>query len=47
MGKEQSGNRNGSVLDPVAERTLQSRREKSLGLLKDKGMIPRQIKKVS
>jgi hypothetical protein len=47
MDEEQSGNRNGSVMDPVAERTTQSRREKTPVVLEDKEMILRQIKRRS
>jgi hypothetical protein len=47
MDEEQSGNRNSAGMNTAAERTPQSRREKSHGLLEDKEMIPRQIKKGS
>jgi len=43
MDEEQSGNRNRAGLDPAAERTPQNQREKTPGVLEDKGMILRQI----
>jgi hypothetical protein len=47
MDNEQFENKNCAGLDTISERLSQSRQKKSLGLLKDMGMIPRQTKKVS
>jgi len=47
MDKEQSENRNSAGLDTVTGRTPKRRQKKSPGLIKDKGMIPRHIKKGS
>jgi hypothetical protein len=47
MDEEQSGNRNRAGMDPVAERTTQNQQGKTHGVMKDIGMIPRQIERRS